>query len=85
MVEGVQQGPVLVGTLFMACTFVCMNLSPYDDPVTMNSPFLHCMWSDRNSRLSVTHACKFFSFSQGWTLFGPVLLPCGPVDYLYPS
>ena len=58
----------------------------------MNPPFLHCMWSDRMSRLSLTGACEFFSFSTGWTypvpvwtLFGPVLVPCGLVDNLYPS
>ena len=35
--------------------------------MSMNSSFLHCMWSDRNSRLSLTRACEFFFFSQGWT------------------
>ena len=33
----------------------------------MNSSSLHCMWSDRKSRLSLTRACEFFLFSQGWT------------------
>ena len=49
----------------------------------MNSSSLHCMWSDRKSRLSLTRACEFFFFSQGctfargrpvWTS-GPVLDP----------
>ena len=60
----------------------------------MNSSSLHCMWSDRKSRLSLilTRACEFFFSSQGWTylapvwtLFGPVLVLCGLVDRLYPS
>ena len=58
----------------------------------MTSPFLHCMWSNRKSRLSLTRACELFSFSQGWTylvpvwtLFGPVLVLCGLVDHLYTS
>ena len=53
----------------------------------INSSSLHCMWSDRKSRLSLTRACEFFFFSQGWTylvpvwtLFGPVLVLCGLVD-----
>ena len=53
----------------------------------MNSLSLHCMWSDRKSRLSLTRACEFFFFSQGRTylvpvktLFGPVHVPCGLVD-----
>ena len=33
----------------------------------MNSLSLHCMWSDRKSRLSLTRACESFVFSQGWT------------------
>ena len=58
----------------------------------MNSPFLHCMWSHRKSRLSVPRACEFFSFSKGWTYLVPVGLSldlcssrvdywtiCGPV------
>ena len=59
--------------------------------MSMNSPFLQCMWSDRKSRLSLTQACEFFSFSKGrtylvpvWTLFGPMLVPCGLVDHLGP-
>ena len=51
----------------------------------MNSSSLHCMWSDRKSRLSLTRACEFFFFSQGWTylvpvwtLFGLEPVPCGP-------
>ena len=46
----------------------------------MNSLSLHCMWSDRKSRLSLTRACEFFSSSQGWTIqepFGPSLCPFG--------
>ena len=57
----------------------------------MNSSSLHCMWSDRKSMLSLTRACEFFFFSQGWTylvpvwtLFGPVLVWCGLVDHLDP-
>ena len=53
----------------------------------MISSSLHCMWSDRNSRLSLTRACELFSFSQGWTylvpvwtLLGTVLVPRGLVD-----
>ena len=56
----------------------------------MNSSSLHCMWSNRKSRLSLTRACEYFFFSQGWTylvpvwtLFGPVLVPCGLVAYSY--
>ena len=56
-------------------------------PVPMNSTSLHCVWSDRKSTLSLTRTCEFFFFSQGWTyivpvwtLFGPVLVPCGLVD-----
>ena len=57
----------------------------------MNSLFLHCMWCDQKSRLSLTRACEFFSFSQGWTFAhaclvwtsGPVMdpywLPCEPL------
>ena len=56
-------------------------------PVPMNSSSLHCMSSDRKSRLSLTRACEFFFFSQGWTFararpvwtigpFVPVLDPC---------
>ena len=40
----------------------------------MNSSSLHCMWSDWKSRLSLTRACEFFFFSEGWTIqepFGP--------------
>ena len=37
-----------------------------------NSLSLHCMQSDRKSRLSVTCACEFFFFSQGWTYLVPV-------------
>ena len=58
----------------------------------MNSSSLHCMWSDQKSRLSLTHACEFFSFSKGWTylvpvwtVLGPVLVPCALVDHLYLS
>ena len=58
----------------------------------MNSLSLHYMWSDRKSRLTLTRACELFFFSQGWTylvpvwtLFGPVLVPCGLVDHLYAS
>ena len=58
----------------------------------MNSQFLHCMWSDQKSRLSLTRACEFaFFFSRVdqsgtiWTLLGPVLIPCGLVDHLDPS
>ena len=58
----------------------------------MNCSSLHCMRSDRMSRLSLTGACEFFFFSQGWTylvpvwtLFGPVLVSCGLLDHLYPS
>ena len=53
----------------------------------MNSSSLHCMWSDRKTRLSLTRACEFCLFSQGWnylvpvwTLFGTVPVPCGLVD-----
>ena len=56
----------------------------------MNSPFLHCIWMDGKSRLSLTCACEFVFFSQGWTylvpvwtLFGRVLVPCGLVAHLY--
>ena len=41
----------------------------------MNSSSLHCMWSDQKSRLSLTCACEFFFFPQGWTIqepFGPI-------------
>ena len=38
----------------------------------MNSSFWHCMWSDRKSRLSLTPACEFFFFPQGWTYLVPV-------------
>ena len=49
----------------------------------MNSPFLHCMWSDRRSRLSLTRACGIFSLSLGWSFAraccvwtsGPILDP----------
>ena len=58
----------------------------------INGPFLHCVWTDRKSRLSLTRACEFFFFSQGWTyvvpvstLFGPVLVPCGLVDSSWTS
>ena len=64
----------------------------------MNSSSLHCMWSDRKGGLSLTRACEFFSFFQGWTIqepFGPTLDlcpfglsldPCSSrVDHLYPS
>ena len=62
----------------------------------MNSSSLHCMWSDRKSRLSLTRACEFFSFFQGWTIqepFGPTGCPFGlsldqcssRVDHLNPS
>ena len=44
----------------------------------MNTSFLHCMWSDRESRLNLTRACEFFFFSQGWTYFVPVWTS-GPV------
>ena len=61
-------------------------------PVPMNSSSLHCMWSDRKSRLGLTGACEFFSFSKGLTylvpfgtLIGHVLVLCGLVDHLYPS
>ena len=53
----------------------------------MNFSSLHCMWSDRKTRLSLTRACTFFFFSQGWTylvpiwtLFRPVLVLRGLVD-----
>ena len=46
----------------------------------MTSPFLHCMWSDWKSRLSLTRGCVILSFSQGWTLLRPVVLACGLVD-----
>ena len=56
----------------------------------MNSSSLHCMWSDRKSRLSLIRAFEFFFFSQGWTylvpvwtLFGPVVVPCGLVAHSY--
>ena len=42
----------------------------------MNSAFLHCMWSDRKNRLSLTHACEFVFICQGWISVGPVLDPC---------
>ena len=56
-------------------------------PVPMNSLFLHCMWSDQKSRLSVTHVCELLSFTPGWTFARarpvwtigssvPVLDPC---------
>ena len=48
----------------------------------MNSPSLHCMWSDRKSRLSLTRACEFFSFLQGWTIqepLGPTFASVRPV------
>ena len=51
----------------------------------MNSPFVHCMWSDQKSWLSLTHACEIVFVYQGWTLLGPVLVPCGLVDHLYLS
>ena len=53
----------------------------------MNLSSLHCMWSDRNSGLSLTSTFEFFFFFRGWTylvpvwtLFGPVFVPCGLVD-----
>ena len=33
----------------------------------INSSCLHCMWSDRKSRLTLTRACELSFFSQGWT------------------
>ena len=44
----------------------------------MKSPFLHCIWSERKSRLSLTRACELFLFLKGGPL--PVLVPCGLVN-----
>ena len=48
---------------------------------------MHCMWSNRKSRLTLTRACEFFAFSKGWTylvpvsiLIGTVLVSCALVD-----
>ena len=46
----------------------------------MNCSSLDCTWSDRKSRLSLTRACEFFSFSQEWTFqepFGPTMCSFG--------
>ena len=52
--------------------------------MSINPPFLYCMWFDRKSRLRLTRTGEFSSFSQAWTLLWPVLVPCGLVDPVGP-